>query len=201
MRALLGLALALAAGPAWAHIGIAANDLYAGMLHPAIHFTTLMPLLALSLWLARQPAEVLRRGVPTYLGAALAGSLLALFVPQLPPTGDAFLPLTLVLGALVIAAWRGPTWMVIALAGATGWIEGYGNLSTVRSELADPMLFTVGLLLTLGLIPLHLVGLLHRREQLWIRTGQRVAGSWITTAGFLVLALQWTGHDLNQLAP
>ncbi|MCB1876444.1 MAG: HupE/UreJ family protein [Chromatiales bacterium] len=201
MRTLLALGLTLIANPAFAHIGIAANDLYAGMLHPAIHFTTLMPLLALALWLAQQPADTLRLSVPAFLLTALAGAVLALFLPHLPDASVAYLPLTLVLGVMVIAAWRGPAWLVIGLAAATGWAEGYGNLSTVRGELADPMLFTVGLLLTLGLIPLHLVGLLYQREQLWIRTGARVAGSWITTAGFLVLALQWTGHDLSTIAP
>ena len=54
-RALPALLLALAVSwlhpaPALAHGSLAVGDFYTGMLHPLLHFETLLPTLALALW-------------------------------------------------------------------------------------------------------------------------------------------------------
>jgi len=74
-----------------------------------------------------------------------------------------------------------------------GLIKGVDNVAQVRDDLADRFLYIAVLLLTAGPLPMYITGLLHGREQLWIRMGIRIISSWIITASVLVLTLQWSG--------
>jgi hypothetical protein len=55
-----------------------------------------------------------------------------------------------------------------------GLIKGVDNVAQVRDDLADRFLYIAVLLLTAGPLPMYITGLLHGREQLWIRMGSRV---------------------------
>lgn len=195
-------ALAAAGAMGWpaaasAHIGFAANDLYAGMLHPLLHFSTAMPVLALALWLARWAAPQLRHLVTVYLGGAVAGAVFGWWMPATPRLAELLLPLALVIGVLV-ALDRAPNlWLAATVAGLIGLVEGLYNVIQVQGNVNDAVLFSAGLLLALGLVPLHLTALLHGRTQLWVTTGKRVVGSWIATAAVLVLALELSGQSVG----
>lgn len=198
-RAVLATAILAWLWPAAAsaHIGFAANDLYAGMIHPLLHFSTVMPVVALALWLARWSPGHLRHLVVAYLGAAVAGAALGWWLPAMPRLADLLLPLALLTGVLV-ALDRGPSvWLAAAVAGLIGLVEGLYNVTQVQGSVNDAVLFSAGLLLVLGLVPLHLTALLHGRSQLWVTTGRRVVGSWIATAAALVLALDWSGRSVG----
>ncbi|HIP69681.1 MAG TPA: hypothetical protein EYH06_14015 [Chromatiales bacterium] len=186
---------------AWGHIGFAANDLYAGMLHPLLHFSTILPLLTLALWFSRQGKSELPPLVIAYLLATIGGAALGWLLPDFPDLQPMLLPLAILMGILV-AIDRSPLlWVSIILVILIGLTEGNDNVVQVRADLTDPILYITGLLLTVGLLPMHITGLLHGREQLWIRTGIRVISSWIVTASTLVLALQWSGTSMSGLNP
>lgn len=195
--ALAGLATLGHGEAAWAHIGFAANDLYAGMFHPLLHFSTILPVFALALWLARWPPRHLTSLAVAYWGAAIAGATAGWWLPELPVLDDLLLPLALMVGVLVALDHAPPVWLAAAAAGLIGLVEGLYNVTQVRNEVSDAVLFSAGLLLVLGLIPLHLTALLHGRSHLWVTTGKRVVGSWIATAAALVLALDWSGQSVG----
>jgi hydrogenase/urease accessory protein HupE len=178
---------------AWGHIGFAANDLYAGMLHPLLHFATLLPLLTFALWLSQQSKSELPSLATAFLLACIAGATLGWLIPKIPDLQTVLLLLAILTGILV-AINRSPLlWVSIILATLIGLSEGVDNVAQVRENLTDPLLYIAGLLLTAGLLPMHITGLLHGREQLWIRMGIRIISSWIITASALVLTLQWSG--------
>jgi hydrogenase/urease accessory protein HupE len=178
---------------AWGHIGFAANDLYAGMLHPLLHFATLLPLLTFALWLSQQSKSELPSLATAFLLACIAGATLGWLIPKIPDLQTVLLLLAILTGILV-AINRSPLlWVSIILATLIGLSEGVDNVAQVRENLTDPLLYIAGLLLTAGLLPMHITGLLHGREQLWIRMGIRIISSWIITASVLVLTLQWSG--------
>jgi len=188
-------AILLAGTPltAWGHIGFAANDLYAGMLHPLLHFATLLPLLTFALWLSQQSKSELPSLATAFLLACIAGATLGWLIPKIPDLQTVLLLLAILTGILV-AINRSPLlWVSIILATLIGLSEGVDNVAQVRENLTDPLLYIAGLLLTAGLLPMHITGLLHGREQLWIRMGIRIISSWIITASALVLTLQWSG--------
>jgi hydrogenase/urease accessory protein HupE len=188
-------AILLAGTPltAWGHIGFAANDLYAGMLHPLLHFATLLPLLTFALWLSQQSKSELPSLATAFLLACIAGATLGWLIPKIPDLQTVLLLLAILTGILV-AINRSPLlWVSIILATLIGLSEGVDNVAQVRENLTDPLLYIAGLLLTAGLLPMHITGLLHGREQLWIRMGIRIISSWIITASVLVLTLQWSG--------
>lgn len=180
-----------------AHVGFAANDLYAGMFHPLLHFSTVLPVVALALWLARWRPGHLRPLVTAYLGAALAGASLGWLVPEIPRLEELLLPLALVVGLLVAVDRAPAVWLAAGVAGLIGLVEGLYNVTQVQNSVGDAVLFSAGLLLVLGIIPLHLTALLHGRSALWVTTGKRVVGSWIATASALVLALDLSGRSLG----
>jgi len=176
---------------AWGHIGFAANDLYAGMLHPLLHFATLLPLLTFSFWLSQQNKSELPSLATAFLLACIAGATLGWLLPKLPDLQSVLLLLAILTGILV-AINRSPfLWVSTILAALIGLSEGMDNVAQVRADLTDPLLYIAGLLLATGLLPMHITGLLLGRDQLWIRIGARVISSWIITASALVLALQW----------
>ncbi len=186
---------------AWGHIGFAANDLYTGMLHPLLHFATLLPLLTFALWLSQQNKSELPFLVTAFLLACIAGAILGLLLPKIPDLQPVLLLLAILTGILV-AINRSPfLWMSIILTALIGLSEGIDNVAQVRADLADPLLYITGLLLAVGLLPMHITGLLHGREQLWIRMGVRVVSSWIITTSALALALQWSGTSLSGANP
>lgn len=189
---IVGVVLLFGIPPAaWGHIGFAANDLYAGMLHPLLHFATVLPLLTFPLWLSQRNKTELPSLATAYLLACIAGAALGWFIPKVPDLQPILLLLAILAGILV-AVNRSPfLWISIILAILIGLSEGVDNVAQVREELTDPLLYIAGLLLTAGLLPMHITGLLHGCDQLWIRIGARVISSWIITASALVLALQW----------
>lgn len=182
---------------AWAHIGFAANDLYAGMFHPLLHFSTVLPVFALALWLARWTPRHLTTLAVAYGGAATAGATAGWWLPRLPVLDDLLLPLALMVGLLVALDRGPPLWLAGSAAGSIGLVEGVYNVAQVRGDVSDAVLFSTGLLLVLGLIPLHVTALLHGRSELWVTAGKRVMGSWIATAAALVLALDWSGRSVG----
>jgi len=194
----LPLILALLPTSAHAHLGIATNDLYGGMLHPLLHLASLLPMLALALWLSCCDQSALWRLIPTYLVAAVIGALAGWAQPQLLDAEPLLIGLAAIIGIATTVYRRLPLWSSLPVAALTGLLVGYDNVAKVSAELANPLLFIVGMTLVVGLLVLHITTLLYGRQQLWVRTGARVVGSWITAVALLMMALQFSGLDLKQ---
>lgn len=188
-------------GSACAHLDIASNDLYAGMLHPLLHLASLLPMLALALWLSCCDSTALWRLIPSYLSAALIGAMTGWLQPELINAEPLLIGLAALIGIATTIYRRLPLWTSLPVVILTGLLVGYDNIAKVSAELSDPLLFTVGMALVLGLLMLHVTTLLYAREQLWIRTGARVLGSWIAAVALLMMALQFSGLDLQQAKP
>jgi hydrogenase/urease accessory protein HupE len=190
MIGLLALVLALAATPAAAHGALAgAGGFYAGMLHPVLAWEHLLLLLALGGLLGRRPRMPAAAPL-TALAAALATGL-ALGTAGIAWAAAPFgiLAAAAVAGAALAAGLpaRGPAAAILATAcglaigidtgvpGGAAWLAHAGVLTGVL------------------LIALNAMALTSAAARPPYAVAVRVAGSWITAAAVMVLALHLRG--------
>jgi urease accessory protein len=185
------IAVWLPPAPALAHGSLAVGDFYSGMLHPLLHFETLLPALALALWSGQLGSPLAWRLPLAFLGAALVGAAAGTLEVDLYP-GPALLRLSmLVLGLLVAARGRLPASLAMAVAFLFGLYEGQSNTYDPEVKIERPLLFIAGAGSTIGLILFHVATRVVRYRAFWVQIGVRVVGSWIAATGLLVLALAW----------
>jgi hydrogenase/urease accessory protein HupE len=164
------------------------GPVFDGIGHFFLTLQDLLPALALALYAGlRGPAA--GRGVLFGLtGAWLAGGLAGLAVGTVVPEGTAIISL-LLLGGLVAADLRLPRGVVIGLAVGVGLVHGFANGAVMAAAGLGwgglvgitVSLFTVTALAAAGVVALQVP---------WTRIAVRVAGSWITAVGLLLLG--WT---------
>ena len=190
MQAGVSLCVLTAASTAHAHSPInGIGGFYAGFLHPVTGLEHLLPFVALGI-LAGQQGD---RSAPTlFLFAAMLmlGALGALWTPALPYIGLLNILSGVLLGALVAAAWRLPVMVLSVIAIVFGMSHGFANGAALNGALT-PYLYIPGLGLAGLVVPAGLmivVDLILRQQYDWMRIAVRVAGSWITAIGVLVLA-------------
>ena len=185
------IAIWLQPTPALAHGGLAVGDFYSGMLHPLLHFETLLPALALALWSGQLGSPLSWRLPLAFLGAALVGAVAGSLEVALYP-GPALLRLSmLVLGLLVAARGRLPASLAMAVVLLFGLYEGQSNTYDPETKIERPLLFIAGVGSSIGLILFHVVTRVVRYRAFWVQMAVRVVGSWIAATGLLVLALAW----------
>jgi hydrogenase/urease accessory protein HupE len=161
------------------------------MLHPLLHFETLLPTLALALWSGQLGAPHSSRLPLAFLGAALLGAVAGILEIDLN-VGPASLRLSmLVLGLLVAAQGKLPASLAMAMAFLFGLFEGQINTYDPETTIERPLLFIAGVGSSLGLILFHVVTRVVRYRAFWVQIAVRVLGSWIAATGLLVLALEW----------
>jgi len=179
--------------PALAHGSLAVGEFYAGMLHPLLHFETLLPILALALW-SGQLGDARAWHLPvTFSAAALVGAVAGILDVE-PPVGRSLLLLAmLVLGLLVAVRGRLPAWLAMAMVLLFGVGQGQANTYDPEQEIERPLLFLAGFGSSIGLIFFHVVTRVFRYRAFWVQTAVRVLGSWIAATGLLVLVLEWAG--------
>lgn len=197
--ALPALLLALAViwlhpAPALAHGSLAVGDFYTGMLHPLLHFDTLLPLLALALWAGQLGGPQAWRLPLAFSAAALLGAVAGVLEVE-PWLGRWLLRLSmLVLGLMVAASGRLPAWLAMALVCLFGVEQGQANTYDPEQEIERPLLFLAGLGSSIGLVLFHVVTRVVRYQAFWVQIGVRVLGSWIAATGLLVLVLEWAAN-------
>jgi len=185
------IAIWLHPAPALAHGSLAVGDFYSGMLHPLLHFETLLPALALALWSGQLGSPLSWRLPLAFLGAALVGAVAGILEVDLYP-GPALLRLSmLVLGLLVAARGRLPASLAMAVVFLFGLYEGQSNTYDPEAKIERPLLFIAGVGSSIGLILFHVVTRVVRYRAFWVQMAVRVVGSWIAATGLLVLALAW----------
>ena len=195
-RALRASLLALAVtwlhpAPALAHGSLAVGDFYTGMLHPLLHFETLLPLLALALWAGQLGGVQAWRLPLAFSAAALLGALAGVLDVE-PWLGQSLLRLSmLVLGLMVAASGRLPAWLATAMVCLFGIEQGQVNTYDPEQQIERPLLFLAGFGSSIGLVFFHVVTRVVRYQAFWVQIAVRVLGSWIAATGLLVLVLQW----------
>jgi urease accessory protein len=181
--------------PALAHGSLAVGDFYSGMLHPLLHFETLLPALALALWSGQLGSPLSWRLPLAFLGAALVGAVAGTLEVDLYP-GPALLRLSmLVLGLLVAARGRLPASLAMAVVFLFGLYEGQSNTYDPEAKIERPLLFIAGVGSSIGLILFHVATRVVRYRAFWVQIAVRVVGSWIAATGLLVLALAWVTNQ------
>jgi urease accessory protein len=194
--ALPALLLALAVSwlhpaPALAHGNLAVGDFYTGMLHPLLHFETLLPMLALALWAGQLGGAHAWRLPLAFSAAALLGAVAGVLEIE-PWLGSWLLRLSmLVLGLMVAASGRLPARLAMAMVCLFGVEQGQVNTYDPGQEIERPLLFLAGLGSGIGLVFFHVVTRVVRYQAFWVQIAVRVLGSWIAATGLLVLVLEW----------
>jgi urease accessory protein len=193
IRSALGAACGISAGAARAHSGVQGiGDFYAGFLHPLTAPEHVLAFFALGM-LAAQQAPRGQLALPVFWMALVLGAIIALVQPAIP--GVAFLNIlsVLALGALIALYRRMPTAVLLVLAALFGTAHGIANGEAITG-LIRPYVFIPGIALAALAVSgygLVFTDWLLRRKTEWITIAVRVAGSWITAIGMLVLATSW----------
>ena len=180
--------------PALAHGSLAIGDFYSGMLHPFLHFETLLPVLAMALWSGQLGSPHSWRLPLAFLGAVMAGTVAGILEVDLALAPTSLKLSMLVLGLLVAARGKLPASLALALAFLFGLFDGQTGAYDPQTPIGRPLLFIAGVGSSVGLMLFHVVTRVVRYRAFWVQTGVRVMGSWIAATGLLVLALEWTGE-------
>jgi len=188
------LGACLLPAPALAHGSLAVGDFYTGMLHPLLHFETVLPILALALW-SGQLGDARAWHLPlAFSCAALVGAVAGVLEIE-PYVGRWILLLPmLVLGLLVAVRGNLPAWLAMTMVLLFGIGQGQANTYDPKQQLERPLLFLAGFSSSIGLIFFHVVTRVFRYRAFWIQIAVRVLGSWIAATGLLVLVLEWAGE-------
>lgn len=156
-RFLLFAALVSAAAPAAAHDGTGlAGGFLAGLLHPLTGFDHALAMVAVGLWgafLGRPLVVALPIIFPMMMTFGAAIGMAALPMPSV----EAGIALSvLVLGLVILFAWRAPIALACAIVGAFALFHGYAH-GTELPAAADPFGYSAGFVLSTGL--LHVAGI------------------------------------------
>jgi urease accessory protein len=190
VRAGTGICLLVAAGAAHAHSPIKGiGGFYAGFLHPVTGLEHVLPFAALGI-LAGQQGDRVAPALFLFAVMVMLGAVGALWIPALPYIGLLNILSGVLLGALVAAAWRLPVVVLYVIAIVFGLTHGFANGAALNGAF-KPYLFIPGLGLAGLVVPAWMMivtDLILRQKYNWMRIAVRVAGSWITAIGVLVLA-------------
>lgn len=185
-RGIVLAATLLAATPAVAHTGAGdTSGLVAGLLHPITGPDHLLAMLAIGLW-AGLLGGAARFVIPgAFMIAMAAGAMVALGGIALPLVEAGILASVIVIGALAAVALRPPLAAAAVVAGLAGLLHGHAHGSEMAGD--DAIGYALGFLAATA--ALHGLGVLASgRTDAMMRTGAKLAGGTIATAG-VVLAI------------
>lgn len=156
-RAFILMAMAGLSLPAWAHVEAGSGGgLLAGFLHPVSGLDHVLAMVAVGLWGAQLGAPAIwMLPVAFPLVMALGGFLGLLGVP-LPGIEIGIALSGVVLGVAVLARWRPPLFLSLALVAIFAVFHGYAHGAELP-EGASALAFSVGFVVATGL--LHAAGI------------------------------------------
>jgi hydrogenase/urease accessory protein HupE len=186
-RALLAaLALALACGPAQAHLNATGmGPVYDGLVHFLTSPEDLVPALALALLAGLHGAPYGRRAMFTLPAAWLLGSLAGLNAATVSagPLAAAFW--FVLLGGLVVADAKLSLRSMTVLGALLGLVHGYFN-GTGMGLSAAAVVAALGLATAVFVLVALVAALVAPLRAQWARIAVRVGGSWIAASGLLM---------------
>lgn len=193
-RALALFALALACGPAEAHLNSTGmGPVYDGLMHFLASPEDLVPALALALLAGLRGAPYGRRAMFTLPAAWLLGSLVG-STAATAHAGTLVAALWfLLLGGLVAADVRLSLRSMTVLGALLGLVHGYLN-GTGMGLTASATLAALGLAAAVFVVIVLFAALVVALRAPWARIAVRVGGSWIAASG--VLMIGWSIRGL-----
>ena len=186
----VSLLLTFQSSRAWAHGNIDVADFYQGMLHPILHIEHILSILALGFWSGQAKGRGQWLTPLTFTGAVLLGAVLGLCSVELPAAPVVIYASMILLGLLVAARLRLPVAAMVSIAASLGLFHGWAHGNGMLESLDKPVAYVIGIGVALGLLLFYSVQLLVYFRANFIQIAVRIAGSWITAIGLLVLALQ-----------
>jgi hydrogenase/urease accessory protein HupE len=175
--------------PAAAHAHLVSTGLgpfYDGLSHFALTPEDLLPALALALLVGLSGARAGRTTLFVLPAAWLAGGLAGLAWPTAGSAPALTIASCLVLGAMVAADLRLRLAWSIALAVLLGLVNGYFNGSAMAGARLG-LLGLAGIVSALFVAVALAAALTVAQRAPWARIAIRVAGSWVASAGLLML--------------
>jgi urease accessory protein len=164
-----------------------------GLLHPLLVPAHLLALVALGLLLGQMKVGKSRTALIVAFAAGFVGGIAAVMQAYAPTN-----PVTVVLacaavaGALVALARPLPTAisaLPVVIAGTAIALDSVPDTISTTTTLLTLFGAALGTTLVLAAVALSSA----RLTRAWLRTGIRIAGSWIAASAILVLALQLAG--------
>ena len=126
--ALAGLALAAAALPAEAHVGIGSTSSFsAGFLHPLSGLDHMTVMVAVGLWAALKGGRALWAWPAAFVGVMLAGGALGMAHVPIPFVEPGILASVVALGLLVALAVDLPVWTGALVIGLFALFHGHAH--------------------------------------------------------------------------
>lgn len=178
------LALPLTAG-AHSADGVA-GGFASGFTHPLTGQDHIVAMVAVGLWgafLGRQAMWTLPVVFPVVM--ALGGALGVLGVP-LPGVETGIAASGVILGAMVAFAARPPLWVAAVLVGFFAVFHGHAH-GTELPESANAMMFSIGFVISTGLLHLAGIGFGFLVKWPWGKVAIRAGGAVIAAVGFAFL--------------
>jgi urease accessory protein len=176
-----------------------AGDFYAGMLHPLTSPEHLLPMLALGALAGQNGLKRCDFVLWAFPAAMTAGAWIALSVTDLHGILLFNIVSAVLLGSLLAAAFKLPSWLILILAAVFGLTHGYANGSVIIGQIR-PVVFIAGMAFESFILIAYTVAAtscLLRLRPAWIAIAVRVAGSWVAAIGLLVLSLSQRGSLLS----
>ncbi len=181
-------------GRAWAHGSAALGDFYGGLLHPVLHFETLLPIVAAALWTVQLGKTMAWRLAGGLLVATLVGCVAGVVgVGPIPALAILRIAM-LVLGLLVATHCPAPATVAAVLLAVVGICVGHATSYGAAAEITRPVLFVAGVSTGTGLLLFHIIDRFLRLRAAWSDIPIRILGSWIAATGLLVSALDLAGR-------
>lgn len=187
----LGLAASLAANPALAHTyGAEGAGLALGFMHPVMGLDHVLAMIAVGLWAAQRGGADLWRLPAAFIGAMVAGMLMALAGIGLPMVELGIAGSVVLLGILVGFAARIPSAAAVPLVVLFALFHGYAH-GTELPETAVPVLYAVGFVAATALLHGTGIGVGLFAKRFGARAAHyalRAGGALVALAGAALLA-------------
>ena len=164
---------------------------YVGVLHPLTTPGHVLLIVAISILLGTRVSDNRLRCLAALFGATAFGLLLAFLLAPLLPTQLLLLLLTTALGLLIVLPRELPAWLYPVLTGASGFLLALESIPE-PGPVMDVFITTFGSLAGIHYLIMYgsrLAAAAWRRWQSPVTAiAVRVAGSWISAIGCLMLA-------------
>ena len=156
-RHAIGLFLLCLAAGAQAHTeGLVAGGFFSGFMHPLSGLDHLLAMIAVGIWGAALGLPLIWALPVAFPLLMVIGGVLGIAQVPLPFVESGIAVSVVVLGLAILAAWRAPIVVAIAIVGAFGVFHGYAHGAELPAS-AAPAAYSAGFVLSTGL--LHLTGI------------------------------------------
>ena len=165
---------------------------YDGISHLALTPDDLLSVVALALLAGLCGPRAGRLALFALPGAWLAGGVVGLARPVVDASPVLTTLSFLILGVMVVAGRPVPAAWVAAIAGAFGFVHGFLN-GAAMARVGLGFVGLLGIIAAVFALVTLLAALVVSRRRPWDRVAVRVAGSWITAVGLLMLGWLFRG--------